>query len=134
MKVPAGELMARADIDIDAVARDIPGVDPWRVMVRPAPRWFRVFWARWVGAMALPWGVYLRPERFDLAPAVLGELIVHEVVHIAQWRRLGPWGWAKAYVGGYRSGRRLGLARHDAYLEIPLEVEARAIAKQHAPS
>ena len=58
------------------------------------------------------------------------ELLVHELVHVRQWRELGVVGFLSAYLSSYV----LGLSRHrnhrQAYLDIPLEVEAREIAAE----
>jgi hypothetical protein len=127
----SGEVLLRSGIDLDALARDLPHVDPSRIPVRAASAWFRLFWAPWVTAVAMPWGIYLHPKRFEEDPGDLGPLIVHELTHIDQWRRLGPVGWFRAYLGGYRRGRRAGSSRRDAYRSIPLEVEARDVARRH---
>ena len=79
--------------------------------------------------MALPWGIYVHPDRLRAPRGELGPLIVHELTHIEQWRRLGALGWFRSYVGGYIRNRRAGLAHHDAYRAIALEVEARDVAR-----
>jgi hypothetical protein len=134
VRVSAGEVLLRAGIDRDALAVDLPSVDPSRVPVWAASRWFRILWAPWVTAVALPWGVYLHPKRFEAGPAELGPLVVHELAHIEQWRRLGAVRWFASYVGGYRRARRSGLDRAEAYRMIPLEVEARELARRHTPA
>lgn len=55
-------------------------------------------------------------------------LMRHEQEHLRQWRDLGiaRFGWQ--YLGSYLRGRRKGLAHREAYLAIPLEVEAREAA------
>jgi hypothetical protein len=131
VKRSAADLMRAGGIDPGSLASALPRVDPERIRVRVAHRWFRLFWAPWVTAMAVPWGIYLHPKRLAESPDRLGRLVVHELTHIDQWRRLGPIGWSKAYLGGYRRGRRAGLSRHEAYRAIPLEVEARDVADRH---
>ena len=79
--------------------------------------------------MAVPWGIYLDPAVAARPLAELGPLIVHELTHIDQWRRLGPIGWGRAYLGDYLRGRRGGLAHHEAYRAIGLEREARRVAR-----
>lgn len=49
----------------------------------------------------------------------LGTLF-HELVHVAQYRRLGVGGFLRAYIGGWA-------AAGCSYMEIPLEVQARAL-------
>jgi hypothetical protein len=55
-------------------------------------------------------------------------LIAHELVHVRQWRELGPVRFLARYVGAYARERRRGLGHRDAYEAIPLEAEARALA------
>jgi hypothetical protein len=83
--------------------------------------------------MALPWGIYLAPRVLERPLADLGLLIVHELAHIEQWRRLGPIGWARSYLGDYLGSRRSGLRHHDAYRAVGLEVEARDTARALRP-
>lgn len=128
MRFSAAEAADAAGIDRSLLAETLPRVDPSRVPVWAAASWFRLFWARGITAVALPWGIYVHPDRLDEPPDRLGALIVHELTHIEQWRRLGPIGWVRSYLGDYLQGRRGGLSHHEAYRGIGLEVEARDIA------
>jgi hypothetical protein len=128
--VTAGEAVDAAGIDRDLLAAALPRVDPDAIRVRAAAPWFRALWAEGITAMALPWGIYLHPRHFERPPSELGALMVHELAHIDQWRRLGPWGWARSYLGDYLSGRRRRLGHHGAYRAIGLEVEARDVARR----
>lgn len=51
-------------------------------------------------------------------------LLRHELVHVAQWRRLGVVGFLARYLGGYARARLAGHRHRAAYRRIPLEVEA----------
>jgi hypothetical protein len=53
-------------------------------------------------------------------------LLAHELVHVRQWRELGVPRFLWRYLSDYFRGRLRGLNHRDAYLAIPLEVEARA--------
>lgn len=127
MRFRAGDGLLAGGLDPERVRAVLPRVDPQRVWVRPASRWFRLFWAPGITAVAMPWGIYVHPDR--LRGPGLGPLMVHELTHIEQWRRLGPWRWARAYLGDYLRHRRSGLRHHEAYLAIGLEVEARDTAR-----
>lgn len=127
MRFRASEGLAAGGLTPEQVRAVLPRVDPDRVWVRPASRLFRMFWARGITAVALPWGIFVHPER--LGGPGLGPLMVHELTHIEQWRRLGPWGWARSYLGDYVRHRRAGMPHGDAYRSIGLEVEARDIAR-----
>ena len=55
-------------------------------------------------------------------------LLAHELVHVRQWRELGPIRFLWRYLGAYFRGRASGLDHAAAYRAIPLEVEARNLA------
>ena len=101
MRFSAAEAVRAAGIDERRLAEALPRVSPSRVPVWRAAGWFRRLWPGGIVAMALPWGIYLSPEALERGPAGLGPLIVHELAHIEQWRRLGPLGWARSYLGDY---------------------------------
>ncbi len=132
MRFSAGEAVAAAGIDRNLLGVVLPDVDPSRVPVYAASRWFRMLWAPKITAVAMPWGIYVHPARLDVPLSALGVLMVHELTHIQQWRTLGPIGWARTYFGDYLRGRRAGLDHHSAYREISLEVEARDVAARLA--
>jgi len=128
MRFWAVEALTRANLDLERLSIALPTVDPSKVRVFAASRRFRVFWARGISAVAMPWGVYMHPDRLERPAADIGRLIVHELVHIDQWRRLGALGWARSYIGDYWRGRRRGLGHRGAYRAIGLEEEARGVA------
>lgn len=51
-------------------------------------------------------------------------LLVHELVHVQQWRRLGPIGFLVRYLCDYTKARVHGLGHDAAYRSIPAEMEA----------
>ena len=133
MRFSAAEALRASGIDEGQLTATLPSVDPSRVPVWQAARCFRFFWGRGISAVAMPWGVYLAPDVMQRPQSDLGPLMVHELTHIEQWRRLGPLGWARSYLGDYLRGRRRGLCHHDAYRAIGLEVEARETAGALCP-
>jgi hypothetical protein len=68
------------------------------------------------------WILLRRGHEHD--PALVG----HELVHVRQWRELGPARFLWRYLGAYLRARLRGLRHRDAYAAIPLEQEARAIS------
>lgn len=130
MRFFAGEALERAGIDPERIRVALPTLDPREIQVREASSWFMKLWAKGITAVAMPWAIYLHPERIRRAPHDVGRLVVHELTHIDQWRRLGPFGWARAYLGDYLRGRRAGLGHHGAYRAIGLEQEARDVARR----
>ena len=112
------------------VSSALPGLHLERVVIRPAPIWLTRLWGRSVSAMTLRTSIYIRADRLNADPADLGRLILHELVHVHQWSRLGFVRFLWRYLAGYCGGRLTGLSHQDAYRAIPLEVEARQTANQ----
>ena len=56
-------------------------------------------------------------------------LLRHELVHVAQWRALGPLGFLSRYIGAYLHWRLRGYGHWAAYRRIPLEIEAEWTAR-----
>ncbi len=127
MRFWALEALTKAGFDLERLAVALPTVDPSTVPVRVASRSFRLFWAKGISAVAMPWGIYVHPARLGRPAADIGNLMVHELAHIEQWRRLGTFGWVRSYIGDYLRGRRKGLGHHGAYRAIRLEKEARDV-------
>lgn len=64
------------------------------------------------------------------------DLIVHEIAHVLQYKKYGFFGFLWKYFGDYwKNLRRLNDrsrdSKHQAYLEIPFEEEARRIASNY---
>lgn len=132
---PAADILLAAGIDPDALGELMPRVDPSQVKVRVASPRFRRLWAKGIAAVALPNGVFVQPSvmeriRAGAEPDRSGKLIVHELMHIEQWRRLGAFRHVTQYTGDYLRGRFGGLGHWDSYRAIRLEVEARSAASQ----
>ncbi len=132
-QAPALDLLVAAGADLDAVAGLMPHVDPAAVKVKVAGRWFRKLWFKGIGAMTLPNAIYVQPAVMDhfragSEPDRWGRLVVHELMHAEQWRRLGVLRYTTRYLGDYLRGRFRRRGHWDAYREIRLEVEARDAA------
>lgn len=130
MRFRAADALVAGGLSLDRVRESLPRVDAERVWVHRAPRWFRALWGRRITAVALPWGIYVHPDRLRAPLSELGPLMVHELAHIEQWRRLGPVRWLRAYLGDYLRLRRSGERHHAAYRGIGLEVEARDVSRR----
>jgi hypothetical protein len=57
-------------------------------------------------------------------------LLLHEAVHVRQWRELGVVGFLVGYLGAYLRARVAGHSHRGAYRRIPLEVEAEWVARR----
>lgn len=122
-----------AGIEYGDLMHTVGIVDLAKVRVVPAPRWMRRFWTRGVAAMTVCNRVFIDPELVPTHPHDRAALVIHELVHVRQWAQLGVARFLASYVAGYLSGRLRGLDHQAAYLEIPLEREARLIQEQLTP-
>ncbi len=108
-------------------------VDPSQVVIKEAPRWFRAMWGKGIVAVAMPWAIYLTPAMMDryvsgAEPKHLAQLLVHELAHIEQFRRLGATRHVVQYSADYVRGRLRRLGHWESYRSVRLEVEARGLA------
>ena len=130
----ASDGLAKSGVDLFWLAEMLPRVDPNRIEIREAPRWFRALWAKGIVAVAMPWAIYFTPammdrytEGFELPQ--LAQLLVHELTHIEQLRRMGVLRHVAQYLSDYMRGRLRRVGHWDAYRAVRLEVEARAVAQ-----
>ncbi len=130
----ARDALVAGGIDLETLRAVLPRVDPAHVTVSVAPRWFRALWGKRIAAVCMAWGIYVRPEvmarhRGGADPARVAHLMVHELTHLEQWRRLGGLRHALQYVGDYLRLRVAGRRHWEAYRAVRLEVEARQTAR-----
>ncbi len=93
--------------------------------VQPAPWWLLPLWGSGVEAMALPRVVFASSEAFDrIVNGEAADLLVHESVHVDQWRQCGIVGFLTRYLSDYLRGRAVGLPHRTAYRAIRFEREA----------
>jgi hypothetical protein len=116
-------------LDLDIALR-LSGVaiDSYRyasVAVRVVPWWLERVWGSGVEAIALPPVIFASTEAFErISKGDAADLLVHESVHIDQWRRHGAVGFLTRYLGDYARGRAVGLPHRTAYRAIRFEREA----------
>jgi hypothetical protein len=130
---PADDLLRASGFDPDDLRVRMPRVDPATVTVKVASPLFRRLWAKGISAVSLPTGVYVQPSIMERLRSGddrerFGRLIIHELMHIEQWRRLGALRHLYQYVGDYVRGRWQRLGHWEAYRAIRLEIEAREAA------
>ena len=75
--------------------------------------------------MALGYTIYLRQPAFEECDHRDVLLVLHELVHVAQFARGTSLDFAREYAAG--------LLRHLSYRANPLEREAEAFTQAHAP-
>jgi hypothetical protein len=77
--------------------------------------------------------VYLRADCLDRRLSAPLDLLTHELVHVAQYRRDGAARFLSRYLWEYARGLARGLGDQDAYLDISYEREARRVADSVTP-
>jgi hypothetical protein len=132
--IKAQDVLSAVELDADLLASILPRLDPAEVTIRVGPWWFRAVWGSRIAAIALPWGVYVRPEvmarfRGETEPLRNARLVVHELVHMEQWRRFGAPRLIVRYSADYARGLVRTRSHWEAYRGVRTEVEARAAAR-----
>jgi hypothetical protein len=130
----AADVLDPVDLDDVLLRSLLPRVDAGAVRVRVGPFWFRAVWGRRIAAVALPWGIYVRPAvmerlRDGREPRRNARLIVHELMHVEQWRRLGGPRLVARYGADYARGLLRTRSHWQAYRGVRTEIEARAAAR-----
>ena len=102
--------------------------DPERIAIRLAPRFLQSLWRGPVTAMTIGNRVYIDPRLLAADPEAQARLLLHELVHVRQWRDVGPVRFLVRYVTDYLRARLAGSGHEESYRGIRYEVEARRIA------
>ena len=130
----AAAALAGAGLDTPELRAFIQPVQPEQVALRPASAVMRKMWGKGIQAMTLFDTVYVEPAVLHGPKERLGALVIHELVHVRQWRRFGVFGFLRRYLNDYLKGRRQSLGHRGAYRQIELEREARAVASRFVGS
>ncbi|HLF43735.1 MAG TPA: DUF4157 domain-containing protein [Acidimicrobiia bacterium] len=128
----AAAALAASGLDTSELPPLIQPVKPEQVTLRPAPALMRKTWGKGIQAMTLGNTVYIDPAALGGPSRKLGLLVIHELVHVRQWRKRGVVPFLGSYLGDYFRGRRRKLGHRGAYRDIAVEVEAREIASRFA--
>lgn len=126
---PAAEALEAGGISPQAMAAVAPTVDPEHLLIREARPWFERIVLRTSAAVALPYVVYVRAAVYRRKRDELTDLVIHEVIHVHQWRDEGYVRFAFIYVGDYLKRRLRGASHRDAYRAIRYETEARRLTE-----
>lgn len=118
-------MLAGTGFDLARVSEMIGPARLDDVQVRPAANLLRRLWGDGIQAMTVRRTIYVDPVVLAGPHESTAPLILHELVHVRQWRRLGMARFLIRYVFDYSRGRLAGLGHRAAYLGIGLEVEAR---------
>lgn len=118
MSISATVAMQRAGIEID----DFDGSG---VTIKLMPRWMEAALGHSVDAVTIGNNIYVTEDRHGL---VLDgrdrQLLLHELVHVYQWRREGRVPFLFRYVCQYLRNRMIGLEHTVAYRAISYEAAA----------
>lgn len=118
-------MSARA-VDAAALAGlDTGDLDLSDVTISVMPSWMAKILGSGVSAMTLGDQIFVTHDRYGAV--VNGEdhvLLLHELVHVGQWRREGKLGFAVRYAGDYLRNRIIGLDHKIAYRAIGFEAAA----------
>jgi hypothetical protein len=125
----AGRILRDAGYDSRALRAWIAPVDPDDINVWPAAAMFRRLWRTGIkGVTHWKW-VFVDPEVMRGDRKRLARLVIHELVHVRQYLELGYLGFTARYVRDYLRGRIGGKDKHQSYLDIAAETEAREITE-----
>ena len=130
----ASEIVTAGGVDLPTLRKVLPRIDPRTIKGWEAPWFVKPIWGKRIAARAMAWGIYVRSDvmqRFERGeePERNAHLIVHELTHIEQWRRLGPIRHSVQYVGDFLRGVVAGKGTFASYKGIRLELEARQTAR-----
>lgn len=75
------------------------------------------------------WRIYFSPGFYRIDSPEGLALLAHEIAHCRQYHELGKWKFRAKYLAAYFQNRRRGMDDKAAYLNIPFEIEARAIER-----
>ena len=130
---PAIEALEAAGIDPASVQVVAPGVDLERLLVREASSLLEKLVLRRNAAIALPYVVYMHSRWYRRPRAQLARLVIHEAVHVSQWRQTGKLKYAATYACDYLRGRVRRRGHDEAYQQIRYEVQAREATDKVLP-
>ncbi len=130
---PAIEALEAANIDLASIQSVAPGVDLERLLIREASSLLEKLVLRSNAAIALPRVVYMHRRWYRRPRAEVARLVVHEVIHVSQWRQTGTAKFAVIYAFDYVRGRFQRRGHEDAYHGIRYEIEARAATDKVLP-
>lgn len=121
----AGRLLRETGYDVGALSAHIAPIDPDRVNLWPASSMARRFWRTGIKGVTQWRWVLVDPETLRGDRDLLARLVIHELVHLRQFRDQGFLRFMTGYVAQYWAARMRGFTPRQAYLDIKAEREAR---------
>jgi hypothetical protein len=118
-------MSARALDAVLSAGLDTGNLDLSAVSIHAMPPLVATLLGRGVAAMTLGDHIFVTQNRYE--SVIAGELpvlLLHELVHVGQWRREGSIGFLVRYGSDYLSNRMIGLDHKVAYRAIGFEAAA----------
>jgi hypothetical protein len=128
--VNAGRLLREAGYDSAALRNHISPVDPDRVNVWPASPMLMRVWRPGISGVTYGRLVLVSPELMRGERRRLAKLVIHELIHVKQFRDHGYIPFMFRYMSQYLRGRIAGKGPRQAYLDIDAESEARDLTER----
>ena len=126
----AGRLLRVVGYDTDALRVRIAPVNPDEINIWPASRVFRRFWRQGIRGVTYGRFVFVDSEVMRGDPEHLARLVIHELIHVRQFRAAGCLRFVKSYLKDYWAGRIGGKSSSEAYRDISYEREARELTNR----
>ncbi|HUG08927.1 MAG TPA: hypothetical protein VMP13_08550 [Acidimicrobiia bacterium] len=126
----AGRILREAGYDTDALRVRIAPVDPDQINVWPASRLFRRLWRQGIGGVTHGRFVFVDPDMMRDDRERLARLVIHELIHVRQYRAAGYLRFVTSYLKEYWIGRLGGKTPREAYRDISHEREARELTER----
>jgi hypothetical protein len=110
---------------------DTGDLDLSEVSVRMMPHWMQFALGTSVAAITLGNSVFVAQDTYE--SVVSGKnraLLIHELVHVDQWRREGSATFLSRYATEYVRNRMIGLDHRTAYRSIGFEIAAYDVSER----
>lgn len=124
MSVPATAVVSKVGLDTGDL--ELSGVT-----IRVMPSWMSRMLGGGVAAITLSDTIFVSSDRYERV--IGGEmpiLLLHELVHVGQWRREGRAAFLAQYLSDYLRNRSIGLDHKTAYRAIGFEAAAYDISER----
>lgn len=126
----AGRLLREVGYDGEALRLHLAPVDPDEVNVWPASSLLTKVWRRGISGVTYGRFVMVSPEMMRGDRERLARLVIHELVHVRQFKVSGYLPFMIRYLSQYIAGRFDGKTARQAYLDIAAETEARELTEK----
>lgn len=126
----AGRILRNAGYDTDVLRVRLAPVDPDRVNIYPASAMMRRLWLKGIQGVTIHNLVFVDREVMIGDPKRFGRLVIHELVHVRQFRDAGYIGFMAHYIRDYAGGLLTGKKLRQAYLDVAAEREARELTAE----